>query len=172
MVSSKSTNTSSPKLNILEFKWKDMLISAKAKYESCLVFTSHTTHPSSTTTYLISQTLTQPLNLLYNSEVVHDPTAKAEIFYIFSNSTYRRSDYNLPLIESLLSLNLQLSVVHFNSSDVFDALIHPNPSKAAGCDDMNSRVLRNYAIHLIEPIAHCFGTCIQCSAFPTDGRST
>ncbi len=66
----------------------------------------------------------------------------------------------MPPIESLPSPSARLSRIEIDSSDVYQALIKLDQTKAVGCDKIPPSLLKHCATSLTEPITHIFSTSI------------
>lgn len=154
------------KLHLLETELGNMILTAKSQFEHNLVC-SFAANPSKLFQYLsqLSSSTSTAQSIVCNSKIIHDSATKADIFNKFFNSNFTRSDYQLPPVENLPTPSLQLSTINIDSSDIFEALIQLNPSKAVGCDDISPRVLKFCATPLTVPITHLFSSSLESSLF-------
>ena len=65
---------------------------------------------------------------------------------------------------------MQLSQITVNESDVLEALISLNPSKAQGCDNINPHILKYCCTSLTSPVTHLFSTCLNQSTLPQEWK--
>ena len=55
-------------------------------------------------------------------------------------------------------------------SDVYEALINLDTTKAVGCDRIHSSILKTCAATLLEPIYHLFSICLRTSSVPLEWK--
>ena len=94
----------------------------------------------------------------------------AEIFNHYFHSTFTTSDFNLPHISQLPTPLVQLNSIQIDRSDVYEALINLDTTKAVGCDCIHSSILKTCATTLLEPIYHLFSICLRTSSIPLEWK--
>lgn len=159
------------KLESLEDKLGAAITSAKANYETQLVC-AFRSNPTKLYRHLseLSKPRSGPQFLINHGSPVHDSLSKARLFNEFFHSTFTVSNFILPPSECLPSPSTQLSHIEIDSSDVFQALIKLDPTKAVGCDKIPPRLLKCCATSLTEPITHLLSTCISTCSIPEEWK--
>ena len=130
-----------------------MIISSKAAYEISLThsFSSNPKKLYNRLSYLPKSKYI-PKFIKHESALVYDPLTKAKFFYHMFNSTFTRSNFDLPTVAELPSPMQQLSCININTSDVYEALAILNHAKATKFDDMSPKILKFYATSLVDPV--------------------
>ena len=113
----------------------------------------------------------KPRFIVHDGIAIHDQAKQAEVFNHYFNSTFTStSQFTLPQISELPTPSSQLSSIEISRSDVFEALIHLDTRKAAGCDSIPSIILKTCAISLMEPVFHLFSLCLRTSSIPQEWK--
>ena len=159
------------KLLNLEEELQDLIQAAKCKYISglCRRFFQE---PKKLFRYLKdlrSATQSIPI-IIQDAAVIRDPSAIAECYNNFFNSTFTRSNFKLPAVEDLPTPANQLSSISLDPSDVFEALCKLNCDKAMGVDGISPRVLKGCATALLEPLTYLFQLCLNSTSIPDEWK--
>ena len=104
----------------------------------------------------------------YKDVSVETDIDKANLFNKYFFSVFSCSSQGLPQFSTLSPPSIFLSKVDFSISDVYQALIKLDPTKAMGIDGIGPRVLKSCACALSEPIHHLFKVSLSCSCLPSE----
>uniref|UniRef100_A0A1X7TYA5 Endonuclease/exonuclease/phosphatase domain-containing protein n=1 Tax=Amphimedon queenslandica TaxID=400682 RepID=A0A1X7TYA5_AMPQE len=95
---------------------------------------------------------------------------KANLFNSFFNSTFVKSNFNLPPVNSLPAPSSQLSHIDFSASDVFKKLSQLNIYKSGGVDKIHPLLLKLCAGSLLVPITSFLQTSLMYHAIPREWK--
>ena len=145
-----------------------LMETAKTEYQSKLVSTFGS-NPRKLYSYLSDlHNAKSPPNIIHhNNSIVDNPLEIAEIFNKYFNSTFTSSNFTLPDIQQLSSPISQLSTIHLDETDIYEALATLDPTKSSGCDDISPRLLKNCASALTSPVARICSLSLQSKVFPS-----
>ena len=118
----------------------------------------------------LSNSKFKPQFIVNNNTAVHDRRQMAEIFNEYFHSTFTTSDFILPHISQLPTLQVQLNDIQLDRSDVYEALSNLDTTKAVGCDSVHPSILKTCAATLLEPIFHLFSLCLRTSSIPLEWK--
>ncbi|PJE78229.1 hypothetical protein CI610_02839 [invertebrate metagenome] len=109
--------------------------------------------------------------LLHNDTVVSDDFEKASLFNDFfcAQSTIDDSNAELPNIN--YECNHTLSNIHITATDVKDAILNLDCSKAIGPDLVNPRLLKESVDIICKPLSTLFNLSLTSGIFPTEWKS-
>ena len=112
-------------------------------YEYLLV-SNYYSNPGKLFDHLKSVTDSTSFNypIFHHSKPVTTPQQKAQMFNDYFNSVFMTSDFTLPPENQLPSPTDQLSRITVDTSDVAEALLSLNTSKAPGTDYISPLVLK------------------------------
>ena len=137
------------------------------------IISTFQSHPKKLYNYLkqLHSPKSKPRFIIHDGAAIHDPTKLAEVFNQYFNSTFTStSQFTLPQVSELPTPSTQLSSIEISRSDIFEALIHLDTTKAAGCDSIQPHISRTCAIPLLEPIFHLFSQCLRTSSIPQEWK--
>ena len=159
------------KLSIMEENLQQLILSSKDKFVQNLCSTFKL-KPKELYNHLnkLSKSNSTCKFITHNSKLVCDPAEKPLVFNQFFNSTFTRSDFSLPSVKHLPSPISQLSSIDINCSDVYQALIKLDPTKAMGCDNISPHLLKICAPSISSPVANVFCLCMDNFSLPCEWK--
>ena len=95
---------------------------------------------------------------------------KANLFNAFFNSTFAKSNFNLPPVSSLPAPSSQLSYIDISAYDVSKKLSNLNIYKSCGVDKLHPLLLKLCAGPLLVPITSFLQTCLMYHTIPREWK--
>ena len=159
-------------LDAKEFQLQANIASSKAVFESDLIHTFSHSNTSKIFQYIksISNQDILPSDMYLDSTYVSSDLDKANLFNKFFFSIYSQRT-SQPLFPGLSHSHPSLSSINITTSEVFDALISLDPSKAMGIDRIGPKVLKMCATALCTPVHHLFSVSLSTGHLPNEWRT-
>ena len=106
---------------------------------------------------------TIPVSVSYAST-----SATSDLEEAYFHSVFTKSSFTLPPTNALPTPQNTCSNIVITEDEVFQELHSPDPSKAAGCDKIGSKLLKHCALALYQPFHHLFCISLQQSYVPAE----
>ena len=94
---------------------------------------------------------------------------KANLFNSYFHSVFNHSSGSVNADE-LSDISNSLDNIIVSETEVFQALINLDPSKASGLDDIGPKILVSCASALCKPLHHLFNTSLRYGVVPEQWR--
>ena len=167
------TPNNKSKLTTAEAHLQLRMSNAKMDYESALINNFAFSNNSKIFNYVssLSKNNQSPTAMYYNGHCSSDSFEKAQMFnkYFYSVFTRTSSPYRTIFENSKPDKLLRTINIHY--TEVFEALVSLDSSKAMGIDRISPKILKNCATSLCEPITFLYIQCLWFGYLPQEWRT-
>ena len=163
----------SSKLQQAEARFQQDAVEAKSTYETSLINNFVSSGNPSIYRYINSVTKTKRIpSTVYSDEtVVNSDECKAKLFnqYFFSVFTSTPCTHSNRVEDPSICAD-SLSSLVFTEAEVYNALIHLDPTKATGIDGIGPKILKYCAMSLFRPLCYLFNLSLSSGTVPSEWK--